>query len=764
MTPTDAQPARSGSFRPDIEGLRAVAILTVLAYHAGLPVRGGYVGVDVFLVISGFLITGLLVTELSRTGSISWVGFVGRRIRRLLPAAVLVLVVTSAVSWVVIPGLRRREVGVDIAASAAYVVNWVLARREVDYLASDARPSPVQHFWSLAVEEQFYAVWPLLLIGLVLVSRTVRRRPGRREVALVLGVLVAASFGWAVRAAATDPHPAFFTTTTRAWELGVGALLAVWLSGRPRPTSPPAWAAALGWSALGLLLVVATALPEGLPWPGAWALLATLPTAALLWVGWTRPRTGPERLLGSGPMVWVGTLSYSLYLWHWPVLILGEWTADWAGVTLPPWGAAALVAGSVLPAWLSWRLVESPIHRGGWLRLRPRALLASGLALSAVGVLAALPLLPLRSPFVTTPPGGETPALGSLGATTLTPGEPQAVVDDPGWVTPDPIVSGLDRPGADVDLCQVDVTTREPVRCEFGDPDGTVTVALVGDSKAMQWLPALEQVATARGWRIVTYGKSACAFSAVAASRAGTAYPSCDRWNEAVQVALAQEPPDVLVTSGVARVAWGGERGSHDLLVEGYAARWRTLAVAGVPVVVVGDSPVSPDDLDVCAARHPRELSLCAFDSDLAVAGSALAVQREAVAAAGPGVTLLDLTPWICPGESCPVVIGHVAVHRAGDHVTATYAATLAPRLASAVGAALTGRAWLEPAPVGARPPGLGREGPTGNLDPRSASVRRGRTTPTPPKAHDSTRPPVPDGARHQARGPSTGHDARADA
>ncbi|MGB7819765.1 MAG: acyltransferase, partial [Ornithinibacter sp.] len=226
MTLADPERGRSRSFRPDIEGLRAVAILTVLAYHAGLPVRGGFVGVDVFFVISGFLITGLLVTELSRTGSISWLRFVGRRIRRLLPAAVLVLVVTSAVSWVVIPGLRRREVGVDIASAAAYVVNWVLARREVDYLASDARPSPVQHFWSLAVEEQFYVVWPLLVIGLVLAARSVGRGPGRREVALVLGVLVAASFGWSVLAAATQPLPAFFTTTTRAWELGVGALLA----------------------------------------------------------------------------------------------------------------------------------------------------------------------------------------------------------------------------------------------------------------------------------------------------------------------------------------------------------------------------------------------------------------------------------------------------------------------------------------------------------------------------------------------------------
>jgi peptidoglycan/LPS O-acetylase OafA/YrhL len=199
--PTAETPARHSGFRPDIEGLRAVAILTVLVHHAGLPLHGGFIGVDIFFVISGFLITGLLVTELWTTGTISWSRFVGRRIRRLLPAAVLVLVLTSLVSYLVVPGLRRRDIGVDIAASAAYVVNWVFARREVDYLASDIRPSPVQHFWSLAVEEQFYVLWPLLLIVLALVVR----RPSRRVVLGALGALVAVSFVWSIWFSDTSP-------------------------------------------------------------------------------------------------------------------------------------------------------------------------------------------------------------------------------------------------------------------------------------------------------------------------------------------------------------------------------------------------------------------------------------------------------------------------------------------------------------------------------------------------------------------------------
>jgi peptidoglycan/LPS O-acetylase OafA/YrhL len=679
-------PPRAG-FRRDIEGLRAVAILTVLAYHAGLPVRGGFVGVDIFFVISGFLITGLLVTELDRSGSISWIRFVGRRIRRLLPAAVLVLVLTALVSWFVVPGLRRRDIGVDVAAAALYVVNWVFARRETDYLASDVLPSPVQHFWSLAVEEQFYVIWPLLLIVLALVVRP----PGRRAVATALGVLVASSFVWSVWFSHTSPRPAFFTTTTRIWELGIGALLAVALAGRPRPATPARGSAALGWVALVTLVAVALWLPQDVDWPGAWALLPTLPTAALLWVGWQGPARGPVRVLGTAPMVWVGALSYSIYLWHWPVIILGGWTAEAFGADLPSWGVVLLALGSVLPAWLSWRFVESPIHHGPWLRHRPRALLAAGLALSLVGVLAALPLFSLRSPFSTVPAGGSLPPLSQLGAATLRPGQPFVPVDDPGWVTPDPLVAGTDRPAADVDRCQVPVDATEPVACVFGDPRGSTTVALVGDSKAMQWLPALEAAAATNGWRIVTYGKSSCAFSDAGAALAGAAYPECDTWNAAVTDALRADPPDVVVTSGVAASAWDGDGTAREPLVRGYASRWKDLSDAGVPVVVVGDSPASPDDLDICAARHPSELTRCSFDTAGATARSGLAVQRDAVAtaSAGGGVQLLDLTAAICPGERCPVVIGHVAVHRAGDHVTATYATTLAPQVGAAVEDAL---------------------------------------------------------------------------
>ncbi|NHA69780.1 acyltransferase family protein [Phycicoccus flavus] len=697
MTTTEARPAarrvhdgrrQRPGFRPDIEGLRAVAVLAVLTYHAGLPVAAGFVGVDVFFVISGFLITSLLLVELARTGTISWVRFLGRRVRRLLPAAVLVLAVVSLWSFLVVPGERRQSIAHDVMASATYVVNWVLAGREVDYLASDARPSPVQHYWSLSVEEQFYLVWPLLLLAVAVLARRLGRRPDRRTVAVVLGVLVLASFAWSVYASHVSPAASFFTTTTRVWELGVGALLAVWVTGRDHPGRPPWWTAVLGWLGLVAVVVVAVRLPTGIEWPSAWALLPTLPTALVIWAGWHGSRWGPVRLLGTRPMVWLGGMSYSVYLWHWPVLVLGGWTYEYlVGEPMPTWVRLSVALASLWPAWISWRYVEGPIHHGTFLRGRPRVLVASGLLLSLVGVAVALPLLPLRSPFVTSPEDGARPSVDRLGAATVVRGRAVADEVDPGWVTPDPLLAGKDRPDADVDRCQVPHAATDPVECVFGDPSGATTVALVGDSKAMQWLPALQQRADDEGWRVVTYGKSACAFADAPATEGGRAYPECDAWNAAVVDRLRADPPDVVVTSGVARGAWDGRGADEGMLAAGYARTWSALADADVPVVVVGDSPASPDDLDVCAAWHPDELEQCTFPAGPAVADSGLPVQREAIDLVDSDrVRLLDLTPWICPGGECPVVIGHVAVHRAGDHVTATYARTLAPRFVAALG------------------------------------------------------------------------------
>lgn len=672
-----------------------MAVLLVMVYHAGLPfLPHGYLGVDVFFVISGYLITSLLLRELAATGHISWPQFLARRARRLLPAAMLVLVFIATTTWLLIPGRRGREIGGDIVGAALYVVNWVLAGRSVDYLAKDTQPSPVQHYWSLAVEEQFYVIWPLCLVLLVFVLRRFRPRvlargpghsPSLRAIGILLAAIAVPSLAYSVWHTITVPAHAYFATTTRVWELGVGAALAIWaVDQHPHRVR---FGGVLGW--VGLAVVVGTAflLPDTAGWPGAWALLPTLGTAAVILSGWGEGSQGPGRLLSLRPLVWVGGLSYSLYLWHWPLRVFAD--ELWPGGTARAWA----VLLSVVPAYLGYRLVERPVHHTPRLARSTRRSLTLGASLSLVGVLAGIPLITAPAVFETKPPTGALPPLEQLGAGTLgeTPSADPAAyaVDDWGWLTPDPERAGEDRPSADVDRCQVDERTSTPVRCEFGVKDGPLTIALVGDSKALQWLPALERAAPGQGWRIITYGKSSCAFAAGTTELSRAHYQSCDDWNEAVIRQLVADPPDLVVTSTQADAALRGDKVSRSALVDYLARRWKGLQRAGVPVAVIGDNPGSPSDLDSCMARNPRHLTRCAFDRETALANTGLDAQRAAALKA-PGVELIDLTPWICPVERCPVAIGHVVIHRAGDHITATYAATLGPQIARQLEAVMT--------------------------------------------------------------------------
>ncbi len=414
--------------------------------------------------------------------------------------------------------------------------------------------------------------------------------------------------------------------------------------------------------------------------------MPVLGAVVVLWSGsdgGDRIGSGPAGVLGSAPMVWVGALSYSLYLWHWPVVVLAEWVSE---DPLPTSARVLLTAGSALPAYLGHRFIERPLHHGPLLATRTRRALTAGAGLSAAAVLAGLPLAAATSGFVSVPPPGVDPV--TLGAATVGHGPDPATVDRWPWMVPDPMSAGGDRPAADTDHCQLDRVDAEPVRCDFGQADGAVTVALVGDSKALQWLPAFQRLAAREGWRIVTYGKSLCPLTAGRAALAGRAYPSCDDFNARVLQALLAAPPDVVVTSTAARAGWDGVEATRAALRSGLIAAWGRLRAAGIPVLVIGDNPASPDDLDVCAARHPGQLSRCAFDREAAIDRSALGQLVDAATASH--TPLLDLTEWLCPGSRCPVVIGNVTVNRPGDHVTATYAASLAPRILPAVAAVLT--------------------------------------------------------------------------
>ncbi|MGO1167995.1 MAG: acyltransferase family protein, partial [Janibacter sp.] len=361
VTRTAAGEAQHGAkgkknLRGDIEGLRAVAVGTVLIYHVGIPfMPGGFVGVDIFFVISGFLITSLLLREATRSGRISIADFYARRARRLLPAASVVLIFTAILGWFILPGQDRGNLGTDVMAATFYVINWALAYRSVDYLAEDAAPSLLQHYWSLSVEEQFYVVWPLIIIVGLFIAKRTRLRPKPLLFGL-LGLIAAASLAYSVVHTASDPATAYFYSTTRIWELAIGALLAFLVV---RLASLPRGIAEL-LAGVGLLLVLWSAffLDGKTPWPGAWALAPTVGAALIIAAGCASQSTITARLLSLKPMVWIGGLSYAIYLWHWPLITMAK-------VAYPDVRIRHLVVLGLLSialAWMTKHLVEDPIR------------------------------------------------------------------------------------------------------------------------------------------------------------------------------------------------------------------------------------------------------------------------------------------------------------------------------------------------------------------------------------------------------------------
>lgn len=693
---TERVTGRRSALRTDIQGLRAVAVGLVVAFHAGLPfLRGGYVGVDVFFVISGFLITGLIVREIGATGHLSLARFYARRARRLLPATAVTFVGVAALTVAVLPVTRWASVAGDMVASALYVVNWQLAARSVDYLAQGSAASPLQHFWSLAVEEQFYIVWPVLIVVLAWWARRRSRSglgglsTGRLAVGLLL--IVVPSLAWSVYLTSADPGPAYFVTTTRLWELGIGALLAVGATRAAR--APAAMRAVAGWFGLGMIGFAAVVFTGATPFPGTAALVPTVGAAAVLWAGLGDGR-GRVRVLDWSPMQDVGALSYSLYLWHWPLLVAA--TALWGDADGHLWLPTALVAAaaSVVPAWFSYRVVEGPLHHHPALAVPWRAAVVGGvcvaIGLTSAGAIA-LSLDRQRQSAEASAPSSGT-AAEPFGAAALgedPAGSPAAVpVDQVASITPSPIDAKDDNADVYGDGCHQDQEHPEVLSCTYGDPASKTRVALVGDSHAAQWEPTLRVLAEQNGWRLETYTKSACLFADVTVwniNRDGP-YTSCTDWTSRVVAAIAGDPPAVVVvsTSGSYTAVRDGDKlggtESDTAIVRGLASTWRALEDAGTEVVVVLDTPRPGIDIPDCVAQHRDALSACAVSRAAAVASSAAAAQEDA-ATEVDGLTMLDLTAWVCPAERCPAVIGGVLVFRDAHHLTATYARTLAPVL-----------------------------------------------------------------------------------
>ena len=661
------------NLRGDIEGLRAVAVGTVLIYHVGIPfLPGGFVGVDIFFVISGFLITSLLLRETVKTGTISIADFYARRARRLLPAASVVLIVTALLGWALLPGPDRLNLGADVIAATFYVINWALALRSVDYLAEDAAPSALQHYWSLSVEEQFYVVWPLIIIVGLMVARRTRLRP-KPMLFGVLAVIAAASLVYSVRHTASDPATAYFYTTTRVWELAIGALLAFLVL---RLTRLPRLAAEL-LAGAGLLLVLCSAffLTSKTPWPSAWALAPTVGAALIIAAGCATQATATARLLSLKPMVWIGGISYAIYLWHWPLITIAK--TAWPDVRIRHLVLIGIV--SVVLAWLTKHLVEDPVRFHPGLSAKASRGLLFGLASMIVTALVGTAV------WATVPKLDENAKVPGATALVADPSsdvwkvreDASKVFASSGTTTPDPAVAPEDVPRYYDDDCQVqpgdaDVDTS----CVYGKTDGDQTVAMLGDSKMGQWFPAVEAIAHDEGWRVELYLKSACSFTYDGARS------DCEEFGRNANKHFDEEgAPDVALVSGGA--------GSSPALRKGMTEAISELKAKGTKVVVLSDSPrPGKEQVYTCVEEHPDDFSTCAFpaDEDNGRKGRGTKVLQESATAAD--VPFVDLNEWICPpGKECPPVIGDSLVYRQGSHVTATYIRTLTPMLYRALAA-----------------------------------------------------------------------------
>ncbi|MFE9767883.1 acyltransferase family protein [Streptomyces sp. NPDC005808] len=691
-------PSRDGiggghSPRLDIQGLRALAVTLVVLSHAGVTqLSGGYVGVDVFFVISGFLITSLLLRELSDTGKVSIRKFYARRALRLLPASTLVVVTTLVGAWLFLSKIRLAEYASDALSSAFYAVNFRLAISGTDYLQQGSPPSPFQHFWSLAVEEQFYLVWPLLL---VLSWKLARQR--RALLAVPLVVLCLGSFWLSLTTTESSASWAYFGSHTRIWELGIGALLAMWAT-TPMPARIPTWLSApMTWIGMAGIVLAALRFNDNTPFPGYHALLPVLGTAFVLAGGFSPARFDARLVLARKPVVWLGGMSYGWYLWHWPFLVIGPTALgrpESVGLAL------ALAAVALLLAVATLRLVENPVRFHTAFRGRPNRALVLGVGLSAIVVLSSQAVAALPRQIST---GGSAPALA--GALTDAP-DPQAslatLLKNSGTELPDnltPPVTGVKdlRSAIYKDGCHANYEATEAKPCVYGDTSSNRTVVLLGDSHAAQWFPALDKLAHDQQFKLVSLTKASCKMAEVTIVREGKGYSACDTWrHNAIDVIKELHPALVVVSSSESADPFKKVTDVHKQWVDGDTATLEDLQNTGAQVVTILDTPWPKSDAVTCAADHPLALEECANHLPAAIEDPNV---RDAlkVAAKATGIPVIDPQPWLCtPSNNCPVVVGNTIVYRDDSHMAETFSESLAPvlgeRLTELFGKDLTGR------------------------------------------------------------------------
>jgi peptidoglycan/LPS O-acetylase OafA/YrhL len=636
---------------PEIQGLRAMAVLAVLVYHIwpkSLP--GGYVGVDVFFVISGYLITGSLFKEFDRTGGISITGFYARRIHRLLPAAALVsLAVALAIPF--FPQAQRPDIANSIVASALYIQNWFLAAQAVDYLADDAK-GPMNHFWSLSVEEQYYIVWPLLLLPLLYLARRTTLAP-RAVFGWFVGLIGLGSLGYSVWLTPLNPGVAYFATTTRAWELGLGGMLAV----LPLRSGPSQFMrVGLGFAGLAAIVFACLAYSDETSFPGYAALLPTLGAAAVIMSSGAKPHYSASWILNSRIFQYIGDISYSLYLWHWPLIVIySEITGRQIGLL----GGLALLFASMLLAHFSKIWVED--------RFRTLAIPAVRSVMAGFAGVALTVILGMIYTVLTSNDPDKLAVEKSLrGAVAMQDLDYNWREEELSLAVPQPAMARKDVPSAYAKKCHQEQSRSDVLSCDFGSPGSKLKIVMLGDSHATHWFPTFEEISRRQSVYFRGVAKSACLFSLdpVYSLTLKRPYIECTEWSQNVINWLAREKPDIVLVSQ--------SPGYPMTAIDGMAAAWNRLTEMKLNVRAVASTPWMPFEPNKCVVISKNWKTECVSDRATVFRPDLTLAVAERLR-----LPILDFTDDFCLTSECPSVIGGVFVYRDRHHMTATFARTL---------------------------------------------------------------------------------------
>ncbi len=644
-------------FRPDIEGLRGVAILLVVAFHCGAAaVQGGFVGVDVFFVLSGYLITGLLVNEVAQTSRLDLLHFYSRRIRRLLPGSALMLAVTILASVILLSPTELSFMSRAARAAAVYGSNIFFSTRGSDYFAPSVVSNPVLHTWTLAVEEQFYLFWPLIIMVCLQACRS------KKILSSMFFTIALASFAACVWMTPNGRAYAFYQLPTRAWEFALGGLAVLIPKGMRLP--PRIWIT-LGWIGFGAVLYSSYSIVDVERFPGWIASVPVLGTASILLSGAQVPDRGLGLVLASRPLQFLGKLSYSWYLWHWPFLVLAK--ALYPNITIL--GNALVALGALITAAVTYYVWENPIRVSNYLVARPLRAVYAGIAITVLSVATATAAVRVSSRLA---------AQAEMVRIRTT-------MDD---------ISRLPWNEC-VTLGKSVVRT-----CEFGVKKSDVQVVLFGDSHAIQWFNPLQRIADARRWRLTTMVKTLCPAADIRAPGRRARTSTCDDWrSNAISKIIESRPAAVFIADASVYMSRVDRPTDHTFisLEDWQSATRRSLqafADANVPVVMVRDIPYPTFDVPACVARSVRVPWFPGGTCQMArsaVLNPAIFDAQRAAAQGLQNVSFVDLSDQLCDKDTCFAVQNSEIMYRDNNHLTGKYADGLASTMEARLPSFLTG-------------------------------------------------------------------------